>query len=212
MNILNKNRQQEYLQGKIGLINDGTLEQLREVTTIDLLGTRKYYHINKEPSKEPLPNTTYQPMSYFYDVEMPKWVKVVKAERNNWYADKIGEKYEVINENSTLDGVPYYAVNHPENSIGCTHVIYKSDCTPCDPPSEAIQRTPIAWRLNVDIPEWKLSKGMSYPTEVLAYPNGAIPQHILHHIATPIYTTKFTLSNGSEIELSEEDIENIKKL
>ena len=29
---LNKTRQQMYLDGKVGLINDGTVEQLREVT------------------------------------------------------------------------------------------------------------------------------------------------------------------------------------
>ena len=65
---LNKTRQKLYLDGKVGLINDGTVEQLREVTNDrDYMGKFTYYHKNRIfPSDAPLDNVQYHPISWFY--------------------------------------------------------------------------------------------------------------------------------------------------
>ena len=65
---LNKQRQQMYLDGKVGLINDGTITQLREVTDDkDYMGKFTYYHKNRIfPSDAPLDNRTYHPIAWFY--------------------------------------------------------------------------------------------------------------------------------------------------
>lgn len=65
---LNKTRQKLYLDGKVGLINDGTMEQLREVTNDrDYMGKFTYYHKNRIfPSDAPLDNVQYHPTSWFY--------------------------------------------------------------------------------------------------------------------------------------------------
>ena len=68
---LNKTRQKLYLDGKVGLINDGTVEQLREVTNDrDYMGKFTYYHKNRIfPSDAPLDNVQYHPISWFYENE-----------------------------------------------------------------------------------------------------------------------------------------------
>ena len=66
---LNKQRQQMYLDGKVGLINDNNdVEQLREVTNDRVyMGKFTYYHKNRIfPSDSPLDNVQYQPTSWFY--------------------------------------------------------------------------------------------------------------------------------------------------
>lgn len=142
MKKLNKNRQQMYLDGKVGLINDGTVEQLREVSkNTYYCGVSKYYSLEYNSSKFPKEGVEHKPMSWFYEEE---------AEQ------------------------------------------------------------PTAWKLNVDVPEWGLEKDeICLDSSQLG--GLVLPPSILQHIATPIYTTSFTLENGSTINLTALDIQNIKK-
>jgi len=209
---LNKTRQKLYLDGKVGLINDGTVEQLREVTGIPHYdGTSKTY-------REGAYGVQYHPISWFYEEDMPKWVKVVKADKDGvWYENEIGNAFKV----TSLENGKYF-VEFSENTEYLKHFIHVSDCTPCDAPNEVnnelpkVERTPSAYKLNIDIPEWKLKVGDVSTSKGLAgydFPNGNyILESMLKHIATPIYATPYTLSNGQVIILSDEDIENIKKL
>jgi len=66
---LNKTKQKLYLDGEVGIINDGTVEQLREVTNDrDYMGSFTYYHKNRIfPSDAPLDNVQYHPIAWFYD-------------------------------------------------------------------------------------------------------------------------------------------------
>ena len=192
---LNKTRQQMYLDGKVGLINDGTVEQLREVTNDrDYMGSFTYYHKNRIfPSDAPLDNVQYHPISWFYEneMELPKRVRVDKA-NEVWYDTEIGNVFNVISED---DGK--YFVEHPLNTEYLKHFIHKSDCTPITPP------TPTSYKLNIDIPEWVLKAGDKIEL-------GRLPRSIMEYIATPCIT--FTLENGTEIELTNNDIDKIKKL
>lgn len=252
---LNKTKQKLYLDGKVGLINDGTVEQLREVTNDrDYMGRFTYYHKNRIfPSDAPLDNVQYHPIAWFYEneTELPKMVKymgteydvvckqdpyyrlscgVVKQddctpinETNNelpkrvrvdkanegWYDTEIGNVFNVISED---DGK--YFVEHPLNTEYLKHFIHKSDCTPiyilqsgnvateydCTPITPP---TPTSYKLNIDIPEWVLKAGDDIEP-------GRLPRSIMEHIATPCIT--FTLENGTEIELTNNDIYKIKKM
>ena len=140
---LNKERQQMYLNGTVGLINDGTVEQLKEIAAdCTLRGGSKYYY-----------------------------AKVIHTE-----------------------GVEYH------------HTLWFY---------ETETRKPTAWKLNIDVPEWRLEKdmvGIIDKDMVANFSHAILPNSILQHIATPIYGTKIKLESGAEIELSENDIENIKKL
>ena len=87
---LNKTRQKLYLDGKVGLINDGTVEQLREVTNDrDYMGKFTYYHKNRIfPSDAPLDNIQYHPIAWFYEneIELPKvgeWWECVEDVKMN---------------------------------------------------------------------------------------------------------------------------------
>ncbi len=140
---LNKERQQMYLDGKVGLINDGTVEQLWEVAAdCTLRGDSKYYYAKVRPTD----GMEYHHTLWFYETET---------------------------------------------------------------------RKPTAWKLNIDVPEWRLEKdmvGIIDKDMVANFAHAILPNSILQHIATPIYGTKIKLESGAEIELSENDIENIKKL
>ena len=146
---LNKERQQMYLDGKVGLINDGTVEQLWEVVnTNGYKGNRMFYHKNSTDLTKPIDGKEYHPIAWFYETA-------------------------------------------PET------------------------RKPTAWKLNIDVPEWRLEKdmvGILDKDMVANFSHALLPNSILQHIATPIYGTKIKLESGAEIELSENDIENIKKL
>jgi len=154
---LNKTRQKLYLDGKVGLINDGTVEQLREVTNDrDYMGNFTYYHKNRIfPSNAPLDNRTHHPISWFYEneTELPK-------------------KQD-----------PYYRL-----SCG---VVKQGYCTTT------------SYKLKIDIPEWVLKAGDEIES-------GRLPRSIMEYIATPCIT--ITLENGTEIELTTNDIDKIKKM
>ena len=194
---LNKTRQKLYLDGKVGLINDGTVEQLREVTDDrDYMGKFTYYHKNRIfPSEAPLDNRTHHPIAWFYEneTELPKKIRVDKA-NDGWYDTEIGNVFNVISED---DGK--YFVEHPLNTEYLKHFIHKSDCTLIN------ESTPTSYKLNIDIPEWVLKAGDKIEL-------GRLPRSIMEYIATPIYTQPFTLENGTEIELTNNDIDKIKKL
>jgi hypothetical protein len=127
---LNKEKQKMYLNGEVGIINDGTVEQLREVTNDrDYMGKFAYYHKNRIfPSDAPLDNVQYHPISWFYEkeTELPKRVKYM------------GTEYDVVCKQD-----PYYRL-----SCG---VVKQDDCTPIT--------TPTSYKLNIDIPEWVLKAG-----------------------------------------------------
>lgn len=268
---LNKEKQKMYLNGEVGIINDGTVERLLDITGFKFNGNYKYYTHQHQGHQAKFNEIKYYNISWFYEEDMPKWVKVVKADSFKWYKDKIGEVFEVINEGKFALGDAYYAIKKEGLAI------YKSDCTPCDAPNEVsnelpkmgewweclkkycnfnkgvkyechqegtltiedgrkfnisdvkimdnfrkvtqlneVERTPSAYKLNIDIPEWKLKVCDVSTSKGLAgydFPNGNyILESMLKHIATPIYATHYTLSNGQEIILTDEDIENIKKL
>jgi len=193
---LNKTRQQMYLDGKVGLINDGTVEQLREVTDDrDYMGKFTYYHKNRIfPSDAPLDNVQYHPIAWFYEneTELPKNVRVDKATGGKeWYADFIGTTFDVTGQCENND----YTVLHLGSKTN--YLIAKSDCTPITPP------TPTSYKLNIDIPEWLLKDGDDIEP-------GRLPRSIMEYIATPC--TTFTLENGTEIELTNNDIYKIKKM
>lgn len=142
---LNKERQQMYLDGKVGLINDGTVEQLWEIAAdCTLRGDSKYYYAKVRPTD----GMEYHHTLWFYETET---------------------------------------------------------------------RKPTAWKLNIDVPEWDAKAGTvginhkKYEDSV-QFNNSLSPKSLLPYIATPIYGTKIKLESGAEIELSENDIENIKKL
>jgi hypothetical protein len=259
---LNKTKQKLYLDGKVGLINDGTVEQLREVTNDrDYMGSFTYYHKNRIfPSDAPLDNVQYHPIAWFYEneTELPKRVRVDKA-NEGWYDTEIGNVFNVISED---DGK--YFVEHPLNTEYLKHFIHKSDCTPINETNNELpkvgewwecvedvsidgskiftsgkkykcedegyltnnnkkrtlivgcidyrshfikctQPTPSSYKLNIDIPEWVLKAGDEIEV-------GRLPRSIMEYIATPIYTQPFTLENGTEIELTNNDIYKIKKM
>lgn len=193
---LNKQRQKLYLDGKVGLINDGTVEQLRDVTDDrDYMGNFTYYHKNRIfPSNAPLDNVQCNPIAWFYEneMELPKKVRVDKATSGKeWYADFIGKTFDVTGELGNND----YTVLHLGNKNN--NLIDKSDCTPIT------ETNHISYKLNIDIPEWLLKAG----DEIEA---GRLPRSIIEHIATPC--TTYTLENGTQIELTANDIDKIKKL
>jgi len=194
---LNKTRQKLYLDGKVGLINDGTVEQLREVTNDrDYMGNFTYYHKNRIfPSNAPLDNRTHHPISWFYEneTELPKRVRVDKA-NEGWYDTEIGNVFNVISED---DGK--YFVEHPLNTEYLKHFIHKSDCT------QITDTTPSSYKLNIDVPEWVLKAGDEIES-------GRLPRSIMEYIATPTFAQTFTLENGTQIELTNNDIDKIKKM
>lgn len=172
---LNKQRQQMYLDGKVGVINDGTVDQLREVTGQEhFKGTLKQYNVTLETKDIP-----HHPIAWFYEeTELPKRVK---------YLDKV---WDVINKVKNL-----YSLSLPDKSVSCfAHV---TECTPIT------ETTPSTYKLNIDIPEWLLKAGDKIEA-------GRLPRSIIQHIATPC--TTFTLENGTQIELTANDIDKIKKL
>lgn len=209
---LNKTRQQMYLDGKVGLINDGKVEQLREVTDDrDYMGSFTYYHKNRIfPSNAPLDNRTHHPIAWFYENEtdLPKRVRVDK-ENDCWYDTEIGNVYNVISEDDNK-----YFVEHPLNTEYLNHFIHKSDCTPINTLQSGNVATeydctpitppnPTSYKLNIDIPEWVLKAGDDIEV-------GRLPRSIMEYIATPCIT--FTLENGTEIEITTNDIDKIKKM
>lgn len=235
---LNKQRQKLYLDGKVGLINDGTVEQLREVTNDrDYMGKFTYYHKNRIfPSDAPLDNVQYHPISWFYEneTELPKMVRVDK-ENDCWYDTEIGNVFNVISEDDNK-----YFVEHHLNKEYLNHFIHKSDCTLINETNNELPKmvkymgteydvvckqdpyyrlscgvvkqddctpittpTPTSYKLKIDIPEWLLKAGDEIEV-------GRLPRSIMEYIATPCIT--FTLENGTEIELTQNDIDKIKKM
>ena len=259
---LNKTRQQMYLDGKVGLINDGTVEQLREVTNDrDYMGKFTYYHKNRIfPSDAPLDNVQYHPISWFYEneKELQKRVRVDKA-NDGWYDTEIGNVFNVISEDDNK-----YFVEHPLNKEYLNHFIHKSDCTQINENNNELPKVgdwweciedvvmntgdiefikgkkylcevnscltnesneenhymgeyrwfikhftkstppnPTSYKLKIDIPEWVLKAGDDIEV-------GRLPRSIMEYIATPCIT--FTLENGTEIELTNNDIDKIKKM
>lgn len=216
MNKLNKQRQQMYLDGKVGLINDGTVEQFKEVAIgKGWDGNAKYYH-GRYANDIPQDGIDYKPMSWFYEdeTELPKVVRVRidKCTSNYaWYYNNIGNEYYV--QEYDADQNYWQLIKDP------IRLILKSDCTIITDTTTAPDQQPTSWKLNVDVPEWNLEKGtigtqgenyVEFERSVTS--SALIPISIIQHIATPIYSTPFTLENGSEIQLSSKDIENIKKL
>jgi len=255
---LNKQRQQMYLDGKVGLINDGTVEQLREVMN------NKYNDGYSQKHKRTIEKVQYHPISWFYEneTELPKKVRVDKATPGKeWYADFIGKIFDVTGEYNNDD----YTVLHLGNKKN--YLIAKSDCTPINETNNELpkvgewwecvkdvkmnsddriefikgkkylceinscltnesneenhymkegnwfikhfikctQPTPTSYKLNIDIPEWVLKAGDEIES-------GRLPRSIMEYIATPIYAQPFTLENGTEIELTNNDIDKIKKM
>ena len=197
---LNKTRQQMYLDGKVGLINDGTVEQLREVTNDrDYMGKFTYYHKNRIfPSDAPLDNVQYHPISWFYEneTELPKvgewWECVEDVSIDGSKIFTSGKKYKCEDEG-------YLTNNNKKRTliVGC--IDYRSHFIKCTQP------TPTSYKLKIDIPEWVLKAGDDIEV-------GRLPRSIMEYIATPIYTQPFTLENGTEIELTTNDIDKIKKM
>lgn len=246
---LNKERQKLYLDGKVGVINDGTVEQLREVTEDkDYLGSYTYYHKKSLwPSNAPSEFYNHHPIAWFYEeTELPKKVRVDKA-NDGWYDTEIGNVFNVISEDDKT-----YFVKHPLNTEYLKHFIHKSDCTPINETNNELQKrvkymgteydvvcetypyyrlscgvvkqsdctpitesTPSSYKLNIDIPEWDLKAGTigvkhKIYDNYLMFDTSMLPISLLPYIATPC--TTFTLENGTQIELTENDIDKIKKL
>jgi len=240
---LNKTKQKLYLDGEVGIINDGTVEQLREVTNDrDYMGRFTYYHKNRIfPSDAPLDNVQYHPIAWFYEneTELPKMVKymgteydvvckqdpyyrlscgVVKQDdctpinETNNELPKVGEWWECV-ENVSIDGSKiftsgkkykcedewYLTNNNKKRTLiaGCND--YRSHFI------KSTQPTPTSYKLNIDIPEWVLKSGNEIEV-------GRLPRSIMEYIAIPIYTQPFTLENGTQIELTNNDIDKIKKM
>lgn len=193
---LNKQRQQMYLDGKVGLINDNNdVEQLREVTNDrEYMGRFTYYHQNRIfPSDAPLDNRTYHPIAWFYEneMELPKigeWWECIKSYLNQYTK---GKKYlcEIKGKLTDDDNAKYNGFSDID-----VYNLYFIKCT---------QPTPTSYKLNIDIPEWVLKAGDEIES-------GRLPRSIMEYIATPCIT--FTLENGTQIELTQNDIDKIKKL
>jgi hypothetical protein len=82
-------------------------------------------------------------------------------------------------------------------------------------------RKPSGWKLNVDLPNMGYKKGDTVRKREhtnVYYGNdktekvSRIIVDVLPYIADPIFTTEFTLSDGSTVSLTDEDIESIKKM
>ena len=227
---LNKTRQKLYLDGKVGLINDNNdVEQLREVTNDrDYMGKFTYYHKNRIfPSDAPLDNVQYHPIAWFYEetsdedfvqqlsdnhhgiksectpitndpnTDLPKvgeWWECIEDVKMN-SDDRIefikGKKY-LCEINSCLTNESNEENHYMEEGNWFIKHFIKST-----PPN------PTSYKLNIDIPEWVLKAGDAVVSNTL-------PTSILNHIATPC--TTFTLENGTEIELTNNDIDKIKKM
>ena len=189
---LNKTRQKLYLDGKVGLINDGTVEQLREVTNDKhLKGILKQYDVLFEYK-----DIEYHPISWFYEneTELPKvgewWECVENVSIDGSKIFTSGKKYKCEDEG-------YLTNNNKKRTLIAGFNDYRSHFTKSTPP------TPTSYKLNIDIPEWVLKAGDAVVSNTL-------PTSILNHIATPCIT--FTLENGTEIELTTNDIDKIKKM
>lgn len=216
MKKLNKNRQQMYLDGKVGLINDGTVEQLREVTTEEgYLGAYKYYALGRCSQHSAKEGIDYKPTSWFYEeeAELPKVGEWWECVEDVFHTGKTrftkGNKYACKDELGTL------VCNELQTFYINMGVDYRSHFIK----STAPDQQPTAWKLNVDVPEWGLEKGITARTicDLVSFLDNnkqpcLLPISILQHIATPIYHTPFTLENGTTINLTAKDIENIKKL
>lgn len=253
---LNKTRQKLYLDGKVGLINDGTVEQLREVMN------NKYNDGYSQKHKRTIEKVQYHPIAWFYEneTELPKKVRVDKATKGKeWYADFIGKIFDVTGECDSN----HYTVLHLGSKKN--YLIDKSDCTPINETNNELPKvgewweciedvkmnsddriefikgkkylceinscltnesneenhymeecnwfikhfikctppTPTSYKLNIDIPEWVLKAGDEIEL-------GRLPRSIMEYIATPCIT--ITLENGTEIELTNNDIDKIKKM
>ena len=190
---LNKTRQKLYLDGKVGLINDNNdVEQLREVTNDrDLKGILKQYDVLFEYK-----DIEYHPISWFYEneTELPKvgewWECVENVSIDGSKIFTSGKKYKCEDEG-------YLTNNNKKRTLIAGFNDYRSHFTKSTPP------TPTSYKLNIDIPEWVLKAGDAVVSNTL-------PTSILNHIATPCIT--FTLENGTEIELTQNDIDKIKKM
>lgn len=242
---LNKQRQQMYLNGEVGIINTNDIDKLIEITNMPhLLGTLKR-------------DDQYHPISWFYEEEVKRVkyggteydvicetypyyrlsVGVVKQSdctpcdapnEVNTELPKVGETWECV-ENLMHSGSMRFNKgkiykSKKDGTLVCELgnnlyinlcIDYRSHFRKISQSNE-VERTPIAYKLNIDIPEWKLKVGdVSICRTSIGYDFSTgcyITESILKHIATPIYTTKITLSNGQEVELTDEDIENIKKI
>ena len=193
---LNKTRQKLYLDGKVGLINDNNdVEQLREVTNDrDLKGILKQYDVLTMCK-----DIKYHPIAWFYEneKELPKvgeWWECVEDVKMN-SGDRIefikGKKY-LCEENSCLTNES----NEENHYMGEYRWFIKHFI-------KSTQPTPTSYKLKIDIPEWVLKAGDEIES-------GRLPRSIMEYIATPCIT--FTLENGTEIELTEIDIDKIKKM
>lgn len=216
MKKLNKNRQQMYLDGKVGLINDGTVEQFNEVTYGQgWEGNAKYYH-GEWAHDYPQNGIEHKPIKWFYEEEseLPKvgewWECIEDVVMNTSETTFIkGKKYLCESDNclTNEDG----DTNHCMGDLEFTNKHFIKSTAP--------DQQPTAWKLNVDVPEWGLESGITGRTigDLVPFQDNnkqpcLLPISILQHIATPIYHTPFTLENGTTINLTAKDIQNIKKL
>ena len=193
---LNKTRQKLYLDGKVGLINDNNdVEQLREVTNDrDLKGILKQYDVLTMCK-----DIKYHPIAWFYEneKELPKvgeWWECVEDVKMN-----SGDRIEFIKGKKYLCEVNSCLTNesNEENHYMGEYRWFIKHFIKSTPP------TPTSYKLKIDIPEWVLKAGDEIES-------GRLPRSIMEYIATPCIT--FTLENGTEIELTEIDIDKIKKM
>lgn len=124
---------------------------------------------------------------------------------------KMGEWWECLKKYCNFNkGVKYECHQEGTLTIEDGRKFYISDVKIMDNFRKVTQlneaeRTPSAYKLNIDIPEWVLKAGDEIEV-------GRLPRSIMEYIATPIYTQPFTLENGTEIELTNNDIDKIKKM
>ncbi len=211
---LNKERQQMYLDGKVGLINDGTVEQLWEVAnTNGYKGNRMFYHKNSTDLTKPIDGKEYHPIAWFYESETPKvgewWECIDDVVMTNGAIKFIKGKKYICENDDCLTNEDKSKLHYMGSTEWIEKHFIKSTATET--------RKPTAWKLNIDVPEWDAKAGTvginhkKYEDSV-QFNNSLSPKSLLPYIATPIYGTKIKLESGAEIELSENDIENIKKL
>ena len=207
---LNKERQQMYLDGKVGLINDGTVEQLKEIAAdCTLRGGAKYYYAKVIHTE----GVEYHHTLWFYETETPKvgewWECIDDVVMTNGAIKFIKGKKYICENDDCLTNEDKSKLHY----MGSTEWIEKHFIKSTAPET----RKPTAWKLNIDVPEWDAKAGTvginhkKYEDSV-QFNNSLSPKSLLPYIATPIYGTKIKLESGAEIELSENDIENIKKL
>lgn len=139
-------------------------------------------------------------------------MKLNKTRQQMYLDGKVG----LINDNNDVEQLR--EVTNDRDYMGSFTYYHKNRIFPSDAPLDNVQYHPIAWfyenetqpsptsyKLNIDVPEWVLKAGDDIES-------GRLPRSIMEYIATPIYAQPFTLENNTEIELTTNDIDKIKKM